>query len=127
VWLVADLAREETIRALCPDSSAVAALSREYATVGITVFAPGDAGGVVVRSFAPLAGVVEDPVCGSGNAAVAAYAAASDRLPSLGRAWVASQGREIGRDGAVVVRVAEDGEIEIGGRAMTVVEGRLRL
>ena len=127
VWLVAALAGEETVRALSPDVGAVAALSRDLAAVGITVFAARDAGGVVVRSFAPLAGIVEDPVCGSGNAAVAAYAMATGRLTQLGRAWVASQGRELGRDGAVVVRIADDSGIEIGGRAVTVVDGLLQL
>lgn len=127
VWLVAALAGEDTVRTLNPDSTAVAALSREHETVGVTVFALNDTGGVVVRSFAPVAGIVEDHVCGSGNAAVAAYAMATGRLSSLGRAWLARQGREVGRDGAVVVRVAEDGGIEIGGRAVTVVDGCLRL
>jgi PhzF family phenazine biosynthesis protein len=129
VWLVAALAGEETVRALRPDAGAVADLSRALGTVGCTVFAPSaGGGGLVVRSFAPLAGVVEDPVCGSGNAAVAAYLVTTDGLGRVGSAWVASQGREVGRDGAVLVRVSDAGRaIEIGGCALTVVDGRLQL
>jgi PhzF family phenazine biosynthesis protein len=128
VWVVAALAREAALRALRPDAAAVAALSRRLRAVGVTAFAPAAGGGVVVRSLAPLAGVPEDPVCGSGNAAVAAWAAATGRLARLGPAWVARQGRELGRDGRVLVRVADAGRtIEIGGQAVTVVDGRLRL
>ena len=109
-------------------SSRVAELSRRLDTVGITVFAPAASGGLVVRSFAPLAGVVEDPVCGSGNAAVAAHLAATGRLAQVGSEWIASQGREVGRDGSVLVRVADAGRtIEIGGQAVTVVDGSLAI
>jgi PhzF family phenazine biosynthesis protein len=128
VWLVAALSGEEAVRMLRPDLPAVAELSRRLETAGITVYAVGSGGGLVVRSFAPLAGVPEDPVCGSGNAAVAAHVAATGRLARLGPEWTASQGREVGRDGAVRVRVADEGRaIEIGGHAVTVVEGSLTI
>ena len=127
VWLVVAFDREDTVRGLRPDAGAVSELSRRLDTVGITVFAPA-AGGVVVRSFAPLSGIVEDPVCGSGNAAVAAHVAATGGLARLGDQWTASQGRELGRDGAVSVRVADEGRaIEIGGSAVTVVDGSLAI
>jgi PhzF family phenazine biosynthesis protein len=81
-----------------------------------------------VRSFAPLSGIAEDPVCGSGNAAVAAHVAATGGLARVGREWMASQGREVGRDGTVRVRVVDDGRaIEIGGDAVTVVDGSLAI
>jgi PhzF family phenazine biosynthesis protein len=128
VWLVAAFDREDAVRGLRPDAAAVSELSRRLDTVGITVFAPAAAGGVVVRSFAPLSGIIEDPVCGSGNAAVAAHVAATGGLARLGDRWTASQGRELGRDGAVSVRVADAGRaIEIGGSAVTVVDGSLAI
>jgi PhzF family phenazine biosynthesis protein len=128
VWLVAAYAREDVVRGLRPDAGRVADLSRRLDTVGITVFAPAERAGLVVRSFAPLAGIVEDPVCGSGNAAVAAHLAATGRLAQVGSEWVASQGREVGRDGSVLVRVADAGRtIEIGGQAVTVVDGSLAI
>ena len=128
VWLVAAYAREDVVRGLKPDAGRVAELSRRLDTVGITVFAPVARGGLVVRSFAPLAGVVEDPVCGSGNAAVAVHLAATGRLAQVGSEWIASQGREVGRDGSVLVRVSDAGRtIEIGGQAVTVVDGSLAI
>ena len=128
VWLVAAFEREDVVRVLRPDPGAVAELSRRLETVGITVFAPMPDGDLVVRSFAPLAGVVEDPVCGSGNAAVAVHVAATGRLGRIGAEWVARQGREVGRDGAVLVRVGDGGRvIDIGGHAVTVVDGSLTI
>ena len=77
---------------------------------------------VEVRSFAPAQGVPEDPVCGSGNGCVAALIR-RDRLLAADR-YVATQGRCLGRDGAVEVRFA-DGAIWLGGHAVTCVEGTL--
>jgi len=128
VWLVVALAREDVVHALRPDLGAVSELSRRLETVGVTVYAPGAMDGLVVRSFAPLAGIAEDPVCGSGNAAVAAHVVATGRLARVGTEWIARQGREVGRDGAVCVRVADEGRaIEIGGHAVTVVDGSLAI
>jgi PhzF family phenazine biosynthesis protein len=129
VWLVAQLGDEAAVRAATPDSPGIAALSAEIDAGGLTVFAlTGGDPAVVVRSFAPAHGIVEDPVCGSGNASVAAYLVATGLLAETGGAYVASQGREVGREGIVQVRVGEAGRaIEIGGDAVTVVEGRLRL
>jgi PhzF family phenazine biosynthesis protein len=83
---------------------------------------------VHVRSFAPAAGIAEDPVCGSGNATVAAYLANTGMLEKVGESYVASQGTEMGRDGEVFVRVLDSGRhIEIGGRAVTVIDGHISL
>ena len=89
------------------------------------MFAPARAGDhdAVVRSFAPGEGVPEDPVCGSGNAAVGAWLQHAGS--QLGDRYVASQGRELGRDGFVSVRVdAGTRRVWIGGAAVTCVDGR---
>ncbi len=129
VWLVARLADAAAVAALTPDLAALARLSRDWKlSAGVTVFgvADGDGPRVHVRSFAPAAGVPEDPVCGSGNAAVAAYLAHAGMLAETGDAWVASQGAALGRRGEVLVRVREGGRhIEIGGSAVTVIDGRI--
>lgn len=125
VWLVARLADDAAVRGLRPDLAAVAAVAAEAgATAGVTVFAAGDP--LVVRSFAPGAGVPEDPVCGSGNAAVAGWRVAGGEVAGPA-AWTASQGREVGRDGRVAVRVDADGGVWVGGHAVTVAAGELRL
>ncbi len=79
-----------------------------------------------VRSFAPAAGVPEDPVCGSGNAAVGAYLGASGLLARTGASYVAAQGAALGRDGRVHVEV-RGRDVSIGGQAVTVIEGEIRL
>lgn len=128
VWVVARLGDEAAVRALRPDGAAIAQIGDTVAASGVTVFALRAGGGVVVRSFAPSAGVAEDPVCGSGNATVAAYLANTGLLARVGDSYVASQGRELGRDGEVHVRVGDGGRaIEIGGQAVTVIEGQIDL
>ncbi len=131
VWLIAQVASAEALSRAAPDLGAVEALSRALGVTGVTAFAfeqgaePG-APRLRVRSFAPVAGVPEDPVCGSGNAAVGAYLGATGLLARTGAAYVASQGRELGRDGAVAVEVRGH-EVSIGGAAVTVIEGTIRL
>jgi PhzF family phenazine biosynthesis protein len=128
VWLVARLADEAAVRGLRPDGAAIAQIGATAGATGVTVFALREGSGprVVVRSFAPAAGVAEDPVCGSGNGTVAAYLAATGLLRRVGSAYVASQGRELGRDGEVHVRVGEGGgPIEIGGQSVTVIDGTI--
>lgn len=129
-WLVALMEDVESVRRLEPDMTAVAKLSRDLDVVGVNVFAvgTGDGPAVHVRSFAPAEGILEDPVCGSGNATVAAYLAKTGMLKDVGEDYVASQGTEMGRDGEVFVRVRDVGRhIEIGGRAVTVIDGRITL
>lgn len=128
-WLVVQVDEVAALRGARPDYVGIEGLSRDLGLTGITAFAVDPQGEprVVVRSFAPASGIAEDPVCGSGNASVAAFLSAAGRLERFGRTWTASQGREVGRDGVVAVRVADDGAIEVGGTAVTVVRGTLRL
>jgi PhzF family phenazine biosynthesis protein len=128
VWLVVRLDSQEAVARLMPDLATVAALSRELDVTGITAFALGgpDGAAVRVRSFAPAGGVPEDPVCGSGNAAVAAFLASAGLLGETGPTYTASQGTELGRRGRVHVRVRGEGrEIEIGGAAVTAMDGHI--
>jgi PhzF family phenazine biosynthesis protein len=127
VWLVADLNDATTIAALKPDMEAVAKLSAALNASGITVFGRAGDGrsSLHVRSFAPLQGVPEDPVCGSGNASVAAYLIHAGNLSNYGSTYIARQGMQVGRDGQVTVRVVDD-SIQIGGYAVTCVDGSLR-
>lgn len=123
VWLIAELASDEAVLSLRPDVDAVARLSRELGLGGVTVFGESlrpDVAAYEVRSFAPAHGIVEDPVCGSGNGCVAAYL----RERGVPRAYRARQGRAVGRDGWVDVRYDADG-IEIGGAAVVCISGEL--
>ena len=131
VWIVADVGTADSVAALKPDMTGVANLSESLQATGITVFGRARDGmsTVHVRSFAPAQGVPEDPVCGSGNASVAAYLIHTGILEEFGSQYTARQGMEVGRDGRVAVRVVGDtiegDTIEIGGHAITCVDGRL--
>ena len=127
-WLIADVDDSETIAAINPRLEDVQALSAEMNAAGITVFGRvrDEAARLSVRSFAPILGVAEDPVCGSGNAAVAAYLAHSGRIQEIGAEYIALQGMALGRAGEVAVRVTERG-ILIGGCSVTCIDSRLRL
>lgn len=130
VWIVARLS-PGALAALAPDLPRLAALSAATRTTGVTVYAVADAAArasgppaLEVRSFAPGDGIPEDPVCGSGNASVAAHARWTGQLDAIGASYVASQGRFVGRDGRVAVTVEGD-EVWIGGRSVTVVNGTI--
>jgi PhzF family phenazine biosynthesis protein len=123
-WWVVELADETAVRRMRPDLAAITALTADSA-VGLAVFADADAGtgyDRVVRAFCPADGIPEDPVTGSANAAIAAALADAGRVPRGGR-YLASQGREVGRDGRVDVRVDTEGDAWIGGRVQAVVRG----
>ena len=123
VWVIGEMTDAAALAALKPDMTALAEWSLSLGVTGTTVFArSGESSSAIhVRSFAPAHGVPEDPVCGSGNLSVATYL--KDTKP-FGADYVARQGMQMGRDGRVAVRIRED-YIQIGGRAVTCVEGTL--
>lgn len=128
-WLVAELPSVQALLALTPDQAACAHLEQRLSVTGITVFAraPGETLALEVRSFAASSGISEDPVCGSGNGAVAAFLQLTGTLPATGARYVARQGRCVGRDGQVHVHVTGTGRIEVGGDCITTLAGVLRL
>ena len=128
VWVVADLGDARAVDTLEPDMAAIAELSRALEASGVTVFGrTGNAATPLhVRSFAPAHGIPEDPVCGSGNISVAAYLRETGLLEEFGSRYTARQGMQVGRDGRVQVRVSAD-SIQIGGEAVTCVDGNLRV
>ena len=69
-------------------------------------------------------GIAEDPVCGSGNGAVAAYLRHTGQLDTFGRDYVASQGAALGRAGFLQLSI-DAAVIRVGGNAVTCVEGHL--
>ena len=125
VWLLANLGQSNRVRALQPNLSAVASLTSELGCVGIAVFGRETLGAaaLAVRAFCPGDGIAEDPVTGSANAAIGTLLHATGQLP--GPRYEVSQGREIGRDGHVLVEVENDGTVWIGGACTTCIEGFL--
>jgi PhzF family phenazine biosynthesis protein len=123
-WVIAELDTVEAVETLTPDLPALAVYDRAHRTTGITLFAVAGDNEIVVRTFAPLDGIAEDPVCGSGNGALAAYRLHNGAIKDGGQ-YIASQGRQAGRDGRVYVRI--DGQdIHIGGDCVTCIDGIYR-
>ena len=127
-WIVADLGSAENVAAVEPDLNASANLSAAAGATGVTIFGKARDGiaALHVRSFAPGDGIPEDPVCGSGNAAVGAYLSHTGGLTAYGAAYTARQGMNLGRDGRISVRVDAAG-VEIGGAAVTTVDGAIKV
>lgn len=128
-WWLVEAASAAQLRSLRPDFPAIAEWTNTTASTGVAVFAfeEGDSHQLAVRAFCPgdAVNVPEDPVTGSANAAIAAWLHAQGRLPGHGGHYVASQGRELGRDGRVTVQVDANGEVWIGGRVQPVIAGTL--
>jgi len=104
----------EMVRALTPDFRALAATGN---TLNI-VTAPGDGGvDVVSRVFAPTVGLDEDPATGSAHAVLAPY-------------WAKRLGRnrfsafQASPRGGRLECLVEDDRVVLGGRCVTVIEGR---
>jgi PhzF family phenazine biosynthesis protein len=118
-WEAVMLRSAEQVLALSPRSSAESGLD-------IGVVGPhrhGDAA-FEVRAFFPVAGaLVEDPVTGSLNAALAQWLIESGRAPAR---YVAAQGTAMGRAGRVFVEQDEHA-IWIGGDVAPCIEGQVRL
>jgi PhzF family phenazine biosynthesis protein len=126
VWLTVQLRDGQAVTNLKPDIEAITALSRPPRT-GLTVFGfyhDGKPADLEVRSFAPIHGVAEDPVCGSGNGCVAAFIQ-REKLLGDRKSYVSNQGRCLERDGRVEIRFGDDGAIWLGGHAVTCIEGSL--
>lgn len=124
-WWLVQLADADAVRNMRPDLPAIAALTRASDAVGLAVFAHADEHDhdLVVRAYCPADGIAEDPVTGSANALIAAMLHHALALPRRDGRYVASQGRELGRDGQVEVEVDSDGEVWIGGHVQAVIRG----
>jgi PhzF family phenazine biosynthesis protein len=111
-----EVTAEEAVRALTPDIGALRALN--VRGVVVTARAAGGDVDVVSRFFAPGAGIDEDPVTGSAHCALGPY-------------WSKKLGKEellcyqASRRGGIV-RVRPVGErVKLGGKAVTVLRGKL--
>jgi PhzF family phenazine biosynthesis protein len=113
-----ELPEEDAVRAMAPDFQAL----RSLPVRGIIVTARGTGNpfDFVSRFFAPGSGVDEDPVTGSAHCTLAPY-------------WTARLGRDellayqaSARGGVVRVRVVGE-RVRLGGQAVTVLQGGLRV
>ena len=120
------------VLALQPDGAVLAGLDvgvvgprGKVGVVGATDAATGDeAIAFEVRAFLPgHSGLMEDPVTGSLNAALAQWLIGAGLAPAR---YIASQGTALGRAGRV--HVQQDGaDIWVGGHTVTCISGTVRL
>jgi trans-2,3-dihydro-3-hydroxyanthranilate isomerase len=117
---------EEAVAALRPDMSRLADLD---AVVGINCIA-GSGTHWKTRMFAPGGGVPEDPATGSAAGPLALHVARHGRI-AFGDEIEISQGAEINRPSTLYARVDGSADqverVEVGGSAVIVARGELRL
>lgn len=110
---------------LLPDEAAVRAVKPDFAALRkfdrlVIVTAPADEHDIVSRVFAAYHGIDEDPVTGSAHAALVPF-------------WAKRLGRDrftafqASRRGGVLHCRFEGDRVTLGGRCVTVIEGRFRL
>ena len=126
-WVVAQLPSAQAVLSARPDLQRLKARDARANATGLVIFGehePGAAERIEVRAFAPACGVNEDPVCGSGNGCVAAFIRASAQTSRFGSEFLSAQGEGLGRAGRVRIRIGAD-RIQVGGMAVTCIDGRL--
>lgn len=126
-WWVAELADAAALRAWSPPHARIGALAAASDSLGLCVFAreAGTTHDVAVRAFPAGVGIVEDPASGAANGLIAAFIATREPQGPLARGYRVSQGREMGHDAGIDVRIDADGAVWVGGRTNTLVDGHL--
>jgi PhzF family phenazine biosynthesis protein len=127
-WTIAQLASFDAMLRVRPDFMALQDIDVSLFCIGAG--APGV--DVRVRTFATNRGVTEDPVTGSSNGCIAAFVAKHGLIPARDGVvtYVAEQGVEMGQPGRIHLRASGPADalvIEVGGDAVTVLEGDLLL
>lgn len=128
VWTIVQMASADAVLALRPDFARMAAFDARNRAIGIVVYGAHEnnaEAAIEVRAFAPSAGVDEDPVCGSGNGAVAAFIRDAGQVPNVGTRYVSTQGAVVGRAGKIFVAFDGDDDIRVGGQSVTCVDGSI--
>src|SRR5271165_4356904 len=113
------------------DARALAGLVPANALNGVFLFAPAP-NGVYARMFAPMSGITEDPATGSATGPLGAYLVEHGLIERRdGLSFVNEQGTAMGRQSFIhaKLRVREGNleTVEVGGSAVTVMEGNVTL
>lgn len=127
-WWVAEFASEADVRGWHPGHAAIQALALASNSLGLCIFARCKQRDydVVVRAFPAGVGIVEDPASGAANGLIAAYISASEPDGELAQGYRVSQGREMGKDAHLLIRIEDGGKVWVGGRSHIVIDGTVR-
>lgn len=126
-WWLAEIADVASLRAWQPDHASIRKIALDSDSLGLCVFARSNEPGheLVLRAFPAGVGIVEDPASGAANGLVAAYIAHAEPDGPLARGYTVSQGREIGHDAELTLRIDADATVWVGGQTQTVVRGEV--
>ncbi len=119
VWdYLVEVESEEAVRTVSPDLRALEAVDARGIIVTAQASQPG--ADYVSRFFAPRVGVPEDPVTGSAHCALAPYWSARLGLDTL-------VGAQLSQRGGVIRTTVRGDRVELAGRAVTVLSGKLHI
>ena len=126
-WWVAEARDEASLRAAQPDWDAICTLARGTDSMGVLAWARchGSDYQVAARALVGGPAVFEDAASGAANAVLAAWLQLRDALPGADGRYRVSQGREVGHDARLDMRVDADGEVWSGGQVVTVIRGEI--
>ena len=127
-WWLAELASEADLRGATPNWDAIVTLANATESMGLFVYARSEdpVYHFAVRAFVGAPAQFEDAASGAANATLAAWLADRGALPDQpGGFYRVSQGREVGHDAIIELRIDADGDVWSGGRAVAVVTGML--
>lgn len=128
-WWLAQVTDEACLRAMAPDWDAITALAKATDSMGVCAYAPAAAPNegfdLVVRAFVGAPAAFEDAASGAANATLAAWLADRDALPGGRRDYIVSQGREVGHDARLQLRLDDENNVWSGGQVRTVVQGHI--
>lgn len=117
-----------------PNLKAIEEISEKHKFIGVTPFCLNTFNpkyNFHLRSFGPLVGINEDPVCGTCNGCVASYIVANDLISFENEINLTGEaGIEVNRPGCVYIYVKKSegniSTVKVGGTAVTILEGVMR-
>lgn len=119
-WVAVRLASAERVLGMEPDFAALSGVM-----LGVLGDHPAGSPHLFeIRGFAVGAGVDEDPVTGSLNAAVAQWLIRTGSAPA---SYSATQGARLGRAGVIHIDSTDDGTVWVGGDCTTCIRGTVTI
>lgn len=124
VWLGILVDQTATVLRLAPDHAQLERLGQKVGVAAVYPGAPAGSPQLEVRGFAAPIGIPEDPVTGSLNASLAQWLVVEGRMPAR---YLAAQGARLDRAGRVHLERDEQGQMWVGGDAITCISGNVML